>query len=67
MSTMSQVMTIHRYRVFHWSLVKKHVAEWRRYARSRSDLMGLTDRQLQDIGISRCSAEFEAAKPFWMA
>lgn len=33
--------------------------------RSRRQLRGLTDDQLQDIGVSRCDAEREASKPFW--
>ena len=37
-----------------------------RRARSRNELMGLSDRDLQDIGVDRCSADFEASKPFWM-
>ena len=28
--------------------------------------MNLSDRTLNDIGVSRCVAEFEASKPFWM-
>jgi uncharacterized protein YjiS (DUF1127 family) len=30
-------------------------------------LESLDDRCLQDIGMSRCTADFEASKPFWMA
>jgi hypothetical protein len=36
-------------------------------ARSRYELESLDDRCLQDMGMSRCTADFEAAKPFWMA
>jgi len=49
-----------------WSRVKNSLAGWHRRARSRDDLASLSDQQLQDIGISRCSANFEASKPFWM-
>jgi len=54
-------------RVFRWSRVKRNLAEWRRHARSRSELQGLSDRSLEDIDLSRCTADFEASKPFWMA
>jgi uncharacterized protein YjiS (DUF1127 family) len=50
-----------------WSQVKKGLAEWRHRARSRRELMNLDDAVLHDIGVSRCSAGFEASKPFWMA
>ncbi|MXN63760.1 DUF1127 domain-containing protein [Stappia sp. GBMRC 2046] len=32
---------------------------------SRRDLMGLTDEQLADVGLSRADAQAEARKPFW--
>jgi len=41
------------------------VLAWRRRAGKRDDLRRLTDRQLDDIGLSRAEAEREAAKPFW--
>ncbi len=66
MSTISHVRTIHRHRVLRWSRVKQNLAEWHRRARSRNELMGLSDRCLRDIGISRSAADFEASKPFWM-
>ena len=50
-----------------WSQVKQGLAEWRRRAYSRGELMNLSDSSLRDIGLSRCSADFEASKPFWMA
>ena len=50
-----------------WSKVKQSFLELRRRARARYELMNLADRDLQDIGISRCTADFEASKPFWMA
>jgi len=65
MSTINlDVMNGHRQRV--WRQVQHGFAEWRRRARSRGELMSLSDRTLQDIGISRCTARFEACKPFWM-
>lgn len=42
-----------------------HIAEWRRRARSRSELMARDDRALWDIRLSRCDAMKEAGKPFW--
>ena len=67
MSTMiPDVLTDRPRRVLRWGQVKRTFAEWRSRARSRDDLMGLSDRVLQDIGISRCMATFEASKPFWM-
>ncbi len=68
MGTMrSQVMIGHPHRGLRWSQVKQGLVEWRHRARSRRELMGLNDRCLQDIGISRCTVDFEASKPFWMA
>ena len=68
MSTMSLgIITLRSHRRPRWSQVTQGLAEWRRRARSRSELMNLSDADLRDIGITRCSAAFEAAKPFWMA
>jgi uncharacterized protein YjiS (DUF1127 family) len=41
------------------------VREWRRRARERQQLAGLSDLMLQDIGITRADAQFLANKPFW--
>jgi uncharacterized protein YjiS (DUF1127 family) len=60
------VMTVRPRRVLRWSHVKPSLARWWRRARSRTELMNLSDRCLQDIGMSRCTADFEASKPFWM-
>jgi len=59
--------TSRSYRLSRWSQVTRHIAKWRIRARSRNELMNLSDRTLLDIGISRFDAEFEASKPFWMA
>ena len=68
MGTMrSQVMIGHPHRGLRWSQVKQGLVEWRHRARSRRELMGLNYRCLQDIRISRCTVDFEASKPFWMA
>jgi uncharacterized protein YjiS (DUF1127 family) len=55
-----QNLTVQTHSGLRWSDVKRQVADWRQ-------LEGLDDRCLQDIGISRCTADFEAAKPFWNA
>jgi len=39
--------------------------EWRRRARDRGQLAGLSDLILQDIGITRADAQYFANKPFW--
>jgi uncharacterized protein YjiS (DUF1127 family) len=67
MKTISLHLTVEPRRGLRWSGVKRQVAEWWSFARSRYDLESLDDRCLQDIGMSRCTADFEAAKPFWMA
>jgi uncharacterized protein YjiS (DUF1127 family) len=50
-----------------WNQFKTSFGEWRRRIRSRDELMGLSDRSLRDIGLSRCDAAMEAGKPFWSA
>lgn len=67
MSTLGLDVTTLRPRIgLRWSEVKQTVLEWRRRVRSRSELASLDEVGLQDIGVSRCSAEFEVSKPFWM-
>lgn len=41
------------------------IREWRRRARSRRDLMGLSERELWDLCLSRADARREADKAFW--
>ena len=53
--------------VSRWTQLKQTFAEWRRRVRSRCELANLDESDLQDSGISRSMAEFEASKPFWMA
>ena len=63
-------LSISTFRPYHsprWSQLKHHFNDWQRYARSRHELMNLSDRTLRDIGLLRCDAGFEAPKPFWMA
>jgi uncharacterized protein YjiS (DUF1127 family) len=66
MSTMNLVLaTIYPSVVLRCSQLKKIVSEWRRRIRSRSELANLDDISLRDIGMSRCTAQHEASKPFW--
>jgi len=44
---------------------KAYIAEWRRRARSRRELMALDGRELHDILLTRCDALREGDKPFW--
>jgi uncharacterized protein YjiS (DUF1127 family) len=39
--------------------------QWQDVSRQRRALLGLDDRMLRDIGISRADAEREAGRPFW--
>jgi uncharacterized protein YjiS (DUF1127 family) len=43
------------------------VAEWRRRARERRELINLSERERHDVLITRCDAQAEAFKPFWRA
>ena len=38
---------------------------WRQNARSRHELLRLNERELRDIGLTRCEALYEANRPFW--
>jgi uncharacterized protein YjiS (DUF1127 family) len=68
MSTMSlEIASVTSQHKTRWTQVKHCVAEWRRRVRSRRELAGLDQAYLADIGVSRCTAAFEASKPFWMA
>ncbi|MBI5263467.1 MAG: DUF1127 domain-containing protein [Bradyrhizobium sp.] len=40
---------------------------WRERYRTRRELAQWTDRDLQDIGVSRSDVAFETEKPFWRA
>ncbi len=50
-----------------WSQVTQSVARRRYRTRSHNELVNFSDRIFQDIGMARCAADFEAAKPFWQA
>lgn len=45
----------------------ERLADWQMRRQGRQHLAALDDRQLKDIGISRCDAEQEFRKPFWRA
>jgi uncharacterized protein YjiS (DUF1127 family) len=45
----------------------KLIATWLNDMTRCSELTNLSDRILQDIGLSRCYTRVEACKPFWMA
>ena len=66
MITMSLDLAVQPNRHLRWTEVKQRVTEWWYSARSRYELQSLDDRCLQDIGMSRCTADFESTKPFWM-
>lgn len=57
-----------------WSSARRALAAilelpfvWRERARQRRALLRMSDRMMDDIGISRSEALAEAAKPFWRA
>ncbi len=67
MNTMSlNVTAVRPRRVWRWSETKLKLAEWRINARSRNELMGLSDHYLQDIGVSCCTGKFASSRQFWM-
>ena len=43
------------------------VSTWRQRSRQRSDLMVLTHRLLDDMGITEAKRQQEVNKPFWKA
>ena len=59
--------TVHSSRRLSWSQMKQSFANWSRRARSRKELMNLSDRCLNDIGVARQNSGLKACKPFWMA
>ena len=68
MNTMHvEITTFRPHKASHWNRLKGYLGEGQHGARSRTELTSLSDRLLRDIGISRCTANFEASKPFWMA
>jgi uncharacterized protein YjiS (DUF1127 family) len=66
MSTVSQNAMTDRPCRSRWNQVQRSFAEWRHFARSRNELMNLSDRALQDIGVCPRSTHLAASKPFWL-
>ena len=48
-----------------WAYGIARISEWHSRARSRRELRGLAERELGDIGLTRCDARAEASKWFW--
>jgi uncharacterized protein YjiS (DUF1127 family) len=68
MSTLNKsTKTARSSRLLSLSHVKQGLANWSRRARSRKELMNLSDRCLNDIGIARHNSGLKSCKPFWMA
>jgi uncharacterized protein YjiS (DUF1127 family) len=67
MSAMNPSVPVSRPYRSHLGKLICNFAEWRGRARSRKELMTLSDECLRDIGLSRTDAGFESSKPFWMA
>jgi uncharacterized protein YjiS (DUF1127 family) len=47
------------------ALWRELLAAWLQRRRERYQLLQLSERELRDIGITRCDAVREAAKPLW--
>ena len=45
--------------------LRQYLIGWRIRSRSRIELSTMDDHELWDMGMTRSSAKFEAAKPFW--
>jgi len=44
---------------------RRRLAAWESVAQGRAELSRLSDRDLQDMGVSRATALAEMRKPFW--
>ena len=44
----------------------RRVKDWRHEVRMHHQLMNLSDKCLQDIGIGRGAVELRSSKPFWL-
>ena len=67
MNTISLHLGVQSNRNSRWHDAKRQIRQWWHFARTRHELESLDDRCLHDKGMSRCTADFEASKPFWMA
>jgi uncharacterized protein YjiS (DUF1127 family) len=45
--------------------VRRRFAAWESIAQGRAELARMSNRDLQDMGVSRATAVAEARKPFW--
>jgi uncharacterized protein YjiS (DUF1127 family) len=45
--------------------IRRRFAAWESVAQGRAELARMSDRDLQDMGVSRATAVAEARKPFW--
>ena len=66
MDTIGLRLIVQFHRNWRWNEMKPQITEWWHCARSRHELESLDERCLHDIGMSRCTADFEVSKPFWM-
>jgi uncharacterized protein YjiS (DUF1127 family) len=51
-------------RLLRWDHLRLRIADWRRWARERRELEGLSDATLHDIGITRGDVYREINKSF---
>jgi uncharacterized protein YjiS (DUF1127 family) len=49
-----------------WRHVRRGFAAWQVSANARTEIDGLTDRTLRDIGMSRGFERLRPAQPFWL-
>jgi uncharacterized protein YjiS (DUF1127 family) len=45
--------------------LKRAIGEWRARVKERTQLVGLDERMLRDIGLTKIDIWHEANKPFW--
>ena len=64
MTTLALDFTVQSRHGLRWSDVKRRLAIWWQYSCSRSEHEGLSDKCLQDIGISRREAELKRQNHF---
>lgn len=50
-----------------WRRLSRRLRQWTERARTRRELLELSDRVLLDVGLTRDEIGREAAKPFWIA
>lgn len=50
-----------------WAQISETLHTWRQRQQNRRALVGLTERDLHDVGLSWSDVVYEAEKPFWRA